>query len=147
MYEPPRFLTPALVADVVGALAWPAPYELEDWLPDGVALVFPRCTVLVREGFESTAALTFLADELGLAEDVGVGEAVLALRETRAPASLPAPPALHADASPRASAAKLRHAIHDQAQLLLTYLPEAVLGDHAWVDALRAFRAREGAAP
>ena len=39
MYNPPTFLTVALLFEVLAEFDWPARYALEDDLPDGVSMM------------------------------------------------------------------------------------------------------------
>jgi hypothetical protein len=59
MYMPPRFLTVDVLAGVLAERSWPAPYTLEDDLPDGIEIVLPRCTLFASEGFESEMTIRF----------------------------------------------------------------------------------------
>jgi len=147
MYNPERFLTEKLAAEVLAEFAWPAPYTLEDWQPDGIAIVFPRCTLMLSEGFEGEMAMHFLPEQTGVTDDLSVTHAIIALRELSDAASLPPPPALISDHSPGASLAKVKNGIRDLSTLVLTYLGPCLLGDFAWVAAYQELKTGHRRAP
>ena len=99
MYNPPRFLTPDVLADVFAEFSWPAPYTLEEDF-DGIEVCFPRCHLYVTEGFESDMSLKFLPESTGLDCSVSVVDALAVLREVPG-RTLPAPPTLIDYFSPR----------------------------------------------
>jgi len=143
MYDPPHFLTPEVLADVLAERTWPAAYVLEDDRPDGIDILLPRCHLYVSEGFESEMTLDFGSDSTGLSRYVSVGEALLALREDPG-RTLPPPPVLANYFSPAASLAKVQHQLRDQLALLFTYFQPSLVGDFDWVPAYRAYLARHG---
>lgn len=131
-----------VASEVLSEFAWPAPYTLEDWLPDGIAMVFPRCTLLYAEGFESDMALKFLPDDTGLDDTLTLTHALLALKAAPDRANLPPDPPLINDVTPAASLDKVKNGIRDLSTLVLTYLRPCLLGDFSWVEAYKAFAAR-----
>lgn len=143
MYNPPTFLTVALLADVVGEFEWPAPYVLEDDLPDGIAVVFPRCTLYFSEGFESHMTLKFLSEDTGLDRSVTLTEVLVALRSFE---ELPDVELIR-DPTPHATLDKVRNGIRDLCTLVLTHLRPTLLGDFSWVDIYRRYVAGTQADP
>lgn len=132
MYMPPQFMTLEAVKEVVSKFRWPAPYTVEDWYQDGVALCFPRCTILFEEGFESEMEAYFLARDTGLDNVVSVYDA-LAYRgklET---------PGLIKHFSPGATLEKVQCGIHDLCSVIISHLSSSLLGDFSWVPAYRAY--------
>lgn len=61
MYSPPHFLSPVVLAEVLAERAWPGPYRLDKYLPDGIAVVLPKCTLFFEEGFERVSGARPLA--------------------------------------------------------------------------------------
>jgi len=72
-------MTIEVLSDLLREFEWPAPYELEDWLPDGIAVVFPKCQLFFSEGFESHLSLKFLAESPGLGETVDLHALMVSL--------------------------------------------------------------------
>src|SRR5262249_47863861 len=117
----------------------------EDWSPDGIAMVFPKCTLIFSEGFESDMDLVFSAEDTGLDETLTLTDALLAIRSTSDPASLPPAPALIREHIPHASLEKVKLGIRNLSMLILTYLPSCMLGDFSWVGTYKAFKSGAGA--
>lgn len=145
MYEPKKYLTMQVASEVLAEFEWPERYVLEDWSPDGIAMIFPKCTLIFSEGFESDMDLVFSAEDTGLDETLTLTDALLAIRSTSDPASLPPAPALIRDHIPHASLEKVKIGIRNLSMLILTYLPSCMLGDFSWVGAYRAFKSGAGA--
>lgn len=142
MYDPKRYLTMQAAEEVLSEFRWPAPYMLENELPDGIAMVFPRCTIMFSEGFESEMNALFSPAETGVQDPLSVGHALLTLRSGPGQANLPPEPPLIRDTIGPASLDKVKNGIRDLSTLLLTYLRPCLLGDFGWVEDYKALRAR-----
>jgi hypothetical protein len=140
MYEPQKFLTVALASEVLQKLDWPVPYVFEDWLPDGVAMVFPNCTLMFSEGFESDMDLTLSAPEAAPEDVVVLADFLLMLRATADRTSLPREPTLTGEPNPQASREKVESGLHNLALLALTFAHHCILGDFSWMESYKAFR-------
>jgi|GEM_PF-3020444 len=141
MYNPPTFLTPELVTEVLSERTWPAPFTLDDDRPDGIEVRLPRCHLYISEGFESDMSLRFLADSTGLDRTVSVGEALFALRNDPSRTLPPDPPLINMFA-PGASEEKVRNELRDQLTLLFTFFRSSIDGDFDWIPSYRAMIAR-----
>jgi hypothetical protein len=128
-----------MASEVLEEFKWPAPYVLEDWLPDGVAMIFPRCTLMFSEGFESDMDLTLFAPEAGADEIVTLTDFLLALRASANDADLPPEPALIRTHVPHASSEKVKIGIRNLSLLALTFARHCMLGDFSWVESYKAF--------
>src|SRR5262249_432771 len=111
MYDPPRFLTPAVLAEVMAEFSWPAPYTLKSDF-DGIEVDLPRCHPYVTEGFESETDLAFLPESTGLDEMVSVGDA-LRSKIADPNTTMPPEPKLINFFSPEASLAKVKNDLRD----------------------------------
>jgi len=140
MYEPQKFLTVEMASEVLKEFEWPAPYVLEDWLPDGVAMVFPKCTLMFSEGFESDMDLTLSAPDAGADEVVTLTDYLLMLRATTDRESLPPEPTLIREHIPHASQEKVKIGLRNLAALSLTFARHCMLGEFSWMESYRAFR-------
>src|SRR4051812_37480664 len=118
-----QYLTLEIAAEVVADFDWPAPYTLEDDLPDGIVMVFPACQLLLAEGFESDVAIKFLPRDTGLDHAVDLDSALHALVSETERAGTPFPRrhdlGLYNDRSLSGSLAKAKHGLHDQCAILL----------------------------
>ena len=136
MYNPPKYLTPAVLTEVMAEFPWPAPYTLKADF-DGIEVDLPRCHLYVTEGFESEMDLAFLPERTGLDEMVSIGDALRVL--TNDPSrTLPPEPKLINFFGPEASLEKVKNQLRDLFTLLFTYFKPAIDGDFGWVAAYRA---------
>src|SRR5689334_9461134 len=136
MYNPPAFMTPDVLGDVLAEFSWPASYVLDDDRPDGIEIRLPLCQLYASEGFESDMQLKFLPESTGLDRPVSVGDAHAALRQDPERA-LPARPKLIDFFSPQESPEKVRNELRDLFTLLFTYFHPPLTGDFEWVAAYR----------
>ena len=137
MYNPPSFLTPELVTDVLSERTWPAAFTLDDDRPDGIEVRLPRCHLYIVEGFESDMSIKFLSDSTGLERNVSIKEALIALREDPS-RKLPSDPPLIKMFAPAASADKVRNQLRDQLTLLFTFFRSSLDGSFEWIPSYRA---------
>ena len=136
MYDPPKFLTPEVLAEVLAEFPWPAPYTLKADF-DGIEVRLPRCHLYVTEGFESEMDLAFLPECTRLDDMVSVGDALRAL-EADPDQALPSEPKLINFFGPEASLEKVQNNLRDLLTLLFTYFRPSLEGDFSWVTAYRA---------
>jgi hypothetical protein len=137
MYNPPTFLSADVLSEVLAEFSWPAPYTLDDDLPDGIEVRLPRCHLYVSEGFESHMSVKFMADSTGLDRNVAVIDVLVALRADPNRV-LPADPPLIKYFSPGASLDKVKNEIRDELTLVFTFCRPSLDGDFDWVPAYRA---------
>ena len=130
MYDPPKYLTPALLTEVMTAFPWPAPYILRSDF-DGIEIDLPHCHLYVTEGFESAMDLAFLPESTGLDDMVSIGDALQALQSDPA-TELPPEPKLINFFGPEASLEKVRNDLQDLFTLLFTYFGSSLRGDFGW---------------
>jgi hypothetical protein len=142
MYMPPTFLTPEVLARILEEYQWPAPYTLEDELPDGIAMVLPKCTLFFSEGFESEMNLSF-PTVTEFEDSIDLTEVIIALRSEDASDDklAPAPVGRHI---PGASLEKVENGIRNRCNWVRTYLGPTLEGDFGWVETLKRYRARRG---
>lgn len=133
LYEPKRFLTLDLLAGVVAAFTWPAPYQLEDELPDGIVMRFPHCSLLFVEGYEGDMEIQFLEEETHSQHVLKLGHALSVVVPASQRGEVPLTPGLIDDTSAHASLDKVKHGIHDLCTIVLTHLQPCILGDFSWV--------------
>lgn len=125
MYNPPTFMTLELLDQLLAEFEWPAPYTLDDELPDGIVVTFPRCHLYFTEGFESAIQIRFLPEDTGADEPLTLGHALSTIASAPPPQI---PPTMHA------SLDKVIAGIREQCTLVLTYLRPCLLGDFGWVE-------------
>ncbi|MFT3764413.1 MAG: hypothetical protein QM820_02680 [Minicystis sp.] len=138
MYQPEEYLTIEVLSEVVSQLDWPAPYTLEDELPDGISMIFPKCTLFFGEGFESEMYLKFIPEDTGLDNAVTLKEVLVALGGRPTPQLK-----LVDDGSSGASVATVKNGIRKLCTILLAHFRETLLGDFWWVEPYKAHRTAE----
>lgn len=135
MYDPPHFLTPAVLAEVLAERAWPGPYHLDDLLPDGIAVVLPKCKLFFEEGFESDMSVWFDADQVGVDEPVSLRDIMISRGGIETPG-------LVSKCSPQASLDKVKDGVRDLCTILFTHFRSSLDGNFTWVPEYRAYLAR-----
>lgn len=136
MYTPPTFLTMGVLQGILAEFTWPAPYTLENELPDGIWMIFPGASIEFCEGFESEMYVRFSSEDTGVHRDLKLFHALHALASDPG-RMLPAEPRLIRHFSPGASLEKVQNGLRDLCTLVLTYLTPYLLGDRSWVEAYR----------
>lgn len=131
MYNPPEFLTPEVLAEVLAEFTWPAPYTIHRLL-DGIEVRLPRCRLYATEGFESDMDLAFLPESTGLDDIVSVGDALRVLSGDP-DRVLPHEPELINFRGTHASLEKVKNELRDWFTLLFTYFRPSLEGDFSWV--------------
>jgi hypothetical protein len=135
MYKPPTFLTPEVLADVLGEFSWPAEYSIAEDLPDGIEVRLPGCRLYFTEGFESDMDVRFLPESTGLDHPVSITAALVAMRSA-SDFSPPPKPCLGGH-MPHASLDKVQCEVRDLCTLLLTYFRPSLEGRFDWILAYR----------
>jgi hypothetical protein len=135
MYMPEKFLTVDVLAEEVAKFQWPAAYKLVDYHPDGIAMVFPKCTLFFEEGFESHMELMFLAKDTGLDNVVKLTEVLVSMGGVRGT------PNLIDEGVGGASLETVQIGIHNICTIILAHFPRTPLGDFSWVEKYKAYRA------
>lgn len=138
MYTPTRYLTLEVLASVLAEFEWPAPYTLDDWLPDGIAVLLPKCTIVFVEGFESEMGLEFLPENTGATKTVTLKHALHVVRKDSTYASPAEEPALINDLASQPSVEKVKNGLRDLCALILAYVPDTLSGDFRWAEAYRS---------
>lgn len=110
---------------------WPEPYKLEDELPDGIAMVFPRCTLFWVEG--DGIGIEFLSEQTGFEKKLTHQHALRAVRSMLGATAPPAPQLID-DIASLPSPAKFQNNVRDLCTLVLTYLRPTLAGDFTWVE-------------
>ena len=137
-----RYLTEEVFSDVVASFEWPAEYSIEDDLPDGMILQFPKCSLYFAEGIDANMELKFLPEDTGVDIPLDLVNAMMVVKPLSERDGSPLTEGLFKDKSPWGSEAKVRHGIHDLCLTMLTHLQPVILGDFSWVAKYRAMTGR-----
>src|SRR5262245_2724437 len=115
-------MTMEVLAGALEEFERPAPYQLEDWLPAGLAVGFPKCQLFFSEGFESHMSLKFLAESPGLGETVDLHALLVSLGGLHTPG-------LDETLLPQASLEKVQIGTRNLCKIVLTHFRSSILGD------------------
>jgi len=132
-YNPPSYMTLEVLATILKEFKWPAPYTLEDDLPDGIIMRFPNSNLYFREGFESEMRLEFLTEDTHTSYNLQIGHALLVIVPESQRDGKPITPGLLDDLTPRASLEKVENQIRNLCKIVLYHLKPCILGDFSWV--------------
>jgi hypothetical protein len=139
MYHPDKYMTVDVLAEVLSEFDWPAPYTLEDDLPDGIVMRFPRSNLYFSEGFESDMGLQFLTSDTQTDTNLELGHALSVIApQSQRDRNQPLAPNLINDDPPHASLEKVKNGIRDLSTIALTHLKPVILGDFSWVEKYKA---------
>ena len=65
MYQPPEYISEDLVRAILSEFQWPAEFDVEDELPDGINLAFPKSNWYFIEGIGGRVSVEFLPEDTG----------------------------------------------------------------------------------
>jgi len=131
------YLTMDLLREVLAEFEWPAPYELEDDLPDGIVVAFPHCHLYISDDYLGDVYLRFLTEDTGTEEMLELGHAMDAFVPQPRFGDPPSTPGLINDRSVYGSVEKVRNNLRDLCTVLLTHLRPVLLGDFSWAQSYR----------
>ena len=128
-----EYLTEAILKSVLDEFEWPEPFTIEDWLPDGILVAFPRCQLFFVEGVDAIA-IEFLSENTGVEAKLTHKHALRAVRSTLDPAKAPPEPVPTTTFGAPPSIERVQSNIRDLCTLVLTYLRPTLTGDFSWVE-------------
>lgn len=132
-YNPPSYMTVEVLEEILKEFDWPAPYTLEDDLPDGIVMCFPNSHLYFREGFESEMYLEFLTEDTHTSRNLKLGHALLVIVPESQRDGKQITPGLIDYWTPEASLEKVENGIRDLCKVVLYHLKPCILGDFSWV--------------
>lgn len=133
MYDPGSYMSMETMQEVVSEFDWPAEYVLEDELPDGIVLAFPKSNFFFVEGFESEVEVRFFSEDTGVDTPLNLKHALGILIPQERKGQDLKDLGIDENLPPRASADKVRAGIRNACILIQTYLMPVVDGDFSWV--------------
>jgi hypothetical protein len=136
MYSPKAYMTMDVLAQLLAEFDWPAPYLLDDDLPDGIIVAFPKCQLYISEGFESRMTMRFLDSSPGLPETVELHELLRSMGSPSTEGIDPTDP-------PAASLEKVQIGVRNLCKRVLTHCRATLLGDFSWYPAFAAYKATQ----
>ena len=130
---PERFLTVQLLEKIASEFDWPEEYSLEDDLPDGIIMRFPKSSLYFCEGSDGEVELEFLSVDTGV-DDLNLVDALTVLVPDYEVNPNPFPHLnLRDDSSIYGTPEKVENGIWDICILVNEYMKPHLKGDFGWV--------------
>lgn len=141
MYEEPEYLTMELLSRVLAEYEWPVPYVLEDDLPDGIIMTFPKSHFVFAEPPDGGVRVGFLYEDTGH-PSLQLGHAFMVIPPPSSRSkTVPLFPGLIPNESPFPSEEKTVNGIRNACMMMLRHLVPVIEGDFSWVSAYEQMRA------
>ncbi len=132
-YNPPSYMTLEVLSAILKEFKWPAPYTLEDDLPDGIVMRFPNSNLYFCEGLDSEMCLKFLTEDTHTSYNLQIAHALLVMVPESQRDGKPITPGLLDYWIPGASLEKVETQIRNLCKIVLYHLKPCILGDFSWV--------------
>jgi hypothetical protein len=133
MFYAEQYMTVEMLSDVLSEFEWPCGYVLEDDLPDGIVVSFPKSCFIFCEGPEGSIEVRFdSADTRG--QPLQIGHALLVLVPLPRSSVDPIAPGLVDTGPPFPSEGKAREGIRNACKILSAHFRGVIDGDYSWVD-------------
>lgn len=126
-------MTVELLTEVLAEFTWPAKYALEDDLPDGVIVSFPKSNFAFTEGFDGDVRVKFLSVDTGGRGGLDLAHALMVYVPLGQRTTAPMTPGLIEIKSPFPSEENTRNGIRNACTIMLTHLTPVIEGDFSWV--------------
>lgn len=129
-----HFLNMPLLVETLEEFSWPAPYHLEDDLPDGIEMVFPNSSLFFAEGYAGEIELQFLPKDTHSEVPLKLAHALSVIVPVDQRGAEPVTAGIIDDISIYGSKEKIQNGIRDICTILLTHMKHIILGDFSWVE-------------
>ena len=135
MYDSELYMNMQMLAETLSEFDWPEPYQLEDDLPDGIIVAFPKSNFCFTEGPDGDIRVGFLATDTKCESALQLGHALSVLRPQQETGPTPnrGPISEGMIEWPFPSEEKARNGIRNACGLILTHLQDVIAGDFSWV--------------
>jgi hypothetical protein len=136
MYNPDTFFNIDVLKEVLNEYKWPLEYKLEEY-SDEVIIEFPKCSIIISEGFESKMNAHFLNEQTGRSDiqhSLSVFDAVEVLKSINPQNDQDLElKGLVRNLEVEPSLEKVKLGLHNICILLQAYLLPCIKGDFSWV--------------
>jgi len=135
-------MTMKMMADIVAEFKWPHEYKLEDDLPDGIILSFPRSHFYFSENrVNGGVRVLFFTEDTGQ-PGLELGHALFVFWPEAERVTTKVAPGVSDEYWPFPSEENTRDGIRDACRIILARLRTVIDGDFSWVGAY--LKIREG---
>lgn len=138
MYNPKTYFNLKILKEVLDQYNWPVEYTLQETNSGNVIINFPKCKILISEGFESSMNAYFLNSETGrndtqsnlkIFDAIDIIKPVLEMdKNFNEPKGL----VTYLDIEP--SIKKVKQGLNNICILIQAYLLPCINGDFTWVE-------------
>jgi hypothetical protein len=133
MHNDRGYLTIDLLSNVLSEFQWPSTFSLEDDLPDGIILAFPRSNFVFTEGSDGDVMVRFLSKDTGGRQGLHLGHALMVYMPLSERSTASITPGLIENEWPFPSEEKTKNGIRNACTIMLTHLVLVIDGDFSWV--------------
>nr|WP_293843248.1 hypothetical protein [uncultured Arsenicibacter sp.] len=138
MYYPESYFDIEILKEVLEQYSWPSDYYLQEVKSGNIIIVFPKCRLIISEGFESSMTAYFLNSEINRTEtqaSVSIFSAVQIVKSRIIKnAGVEEPEGLVRFLEVEPSLEKVKHGLNNICILLQAYLLPCIEGDFSWVE-------------
>lgn len=125
-------LTSELVLNILKEFTWPVAYEVQPKKSSAVVISFPNSHICFIEGIYGDVDMAFLPEDTKADELLYLSEALVVKYPPNGSAE--ARKGLIEDVSSPGSLQRVSNDIRDMCNILLTHVPEIIMGDFKWVE-------------
>ena len=137
MYNPKTFFSIVVLREVLEEYKWVTSYVLNETNSGNVIIKFPKCNILISEGFESSMNAYFLNSDTGRNEmqsNLEIFDAIDLIKPNRElELDFIEPRGLITYLDEEPSLEKVKQGLNNICILLQTYLLPCIDGDFSWV--------------
>ena len=141
-YEQDKFLTIAIMSEIMKEFLWPASFTFDDTYPSEISVIFPKSKFLFVEDFDGNIHLIFSNDntkrESGKGNYTLVEAMTILLPEAKLNKDFQKPILTDYSAEP-SSLEKVKNSFRNLCIIMQTYLLPSVQGDFSWVERYDAY--------
>lgn len=138
MYYPERFFDIMILEEILQKYEWTSTYILQETNSGSVIIKFPKCKMIISEGFESSMNAYFPNSETGRSDkqaSLRIFDAIDIIKPIRElEGDFIEPKGLVSNLDVEPSIEKVKQGLHNICILLQTYLLPCIAGDYSWVD-------------
>ncbi|WP_444916570.1 hypothetical protein [Microbulbifer sp. JMSA003] len=127
------YLDISMLSKVVSEFSWPAPYKLEDDLPDRLIIVFPKCELYFSVDVDGESEVSFIWNTGGRENNIELIEALMIVvpgfERMKEPFS---ELNLINDRSLPVTPTVVKNNLRDTCTVLIEYFSKSIVGDFSW---------------
>lgn len=131
------FFSIDILTQILDQYDWPAEYKLEEGVSGNIKVLFPNCTFIFSEGYESSMSAYFLNSEIGRSDmqySLTIFDAIRTFSDKELNSDLKKNKGFNEYIEPEASKEKIIKGLQNICILLQTYLLPCIKGNFNWLE-------------